>query len=174
MFISDNGPHQEGGARSGVLQELGRAARDQARSLRGRHPRADDRAMARHDPGRPRQQPRLGALGHASRRSPSSPARRRPPASTACRWRARCAAEPQPDPRLLLLGIPRARLPAGGADGALEGGAAEARRAAGALQSRCRTCTRTHDVAAAHPDIVAQIEAYLKTARTPSERWPGK
>ena len=31
-----------------------------------------------------------------------------------------------------------------------------------------------HDVAAAHPDIVAKIEAYLKTARTPSERWPGK
>ena len=30
-----------------------------------------------------------------------------------------------------------------------------------------------HDVAAAHADIVEKIEAYLKTARTPSERWPG-
>jgi arylsulfatase A-like enzyme len=30
-----------------------------------------------------------------------------------------------------------------------------------------------HDVAAAHADIVAKIDAYLKTARTPSERWPG-
>jgi arylsulfatase A-like enzyme len=29
------------------------------------------------------------------------------------------------------------------------------------------------DVASAHPDVVAAIEAYLKTARTPSERWPG-
>jgi arylsulfatase A-like enzyme len=30
------------------------------------------------------------------------------------------------------------------------------------------------DVAAANPDIVAKIEAYLKTARTESERWPVK
>jgi hypothetical protein len=30
-----------------------------------------------------------------------------------------------------------------------------------------------HDVAAEHADIVQKIEAYLKTARTPSERWPG-
>jgi arylsulfatase A len=31
-----------------------------------------------------------------------------------------------------------------------------------------------HDVAAAHSDVVARIEKYLKTARTESERWPGK
>jgi arylsulfatase A-like enzyme len=30
------------------------------------------------------------------------------------------------------------------------------------------------DVAASHPDVVSKIEAYLKTARTPSDRWPGK
>jgi arylsulfatase A-like enzyme len=30
------------------------------------------------------------------------------------------------------------------------------------------------DVAAGHPDVVAKIEAYLRTARTPSERWPVK
>ena len=30
------------------------------------------------------------------------------------------------------------------------------------------------DVAASHPDVVKKIEAYLSTARTPSERWPGK
>jgi len=29
------------------------------------------------------------------------------------------------------------------------------------------------DVAAAHADIVKKVEAYLETARTPSERWPG-
>ena len=31
-----------------------------------------------------------------------------------------------------------------------------------------------HDVAAANPDVVRRIDAYLQTARTPSERWPGK
>jgi arylsulfatase A-like enzyme len=30
------------------------------------------------------------------------------------------------------------------------------------------------DVAASHADVVARIETYLKTARTPSDRWPGK
>jgi arylsulfatase A-like enzyme len=29
-----------------------------------------------------------------------------------------------------------------------------------------------HDVASSHPDVVARIEAYLKTARTDSARWP--
>jgi arylsulfatase A len=31
-----------------------------------------------------------------------------------------------------------------------------------------------HDVAAANPGVVTRIETYLKTARTESERWPGK
>jgi arylsulfatase A-like enzyme len=31
-----------------------------------------------------------------------------------------------------------------------------------------------HDVAAANPGVVTRIESYLKTARTDSERWPGK
>ena len=31
----------------------------------------------------------------------------------------------------------------------------------------------TKDLAASRPEIVAAIEAYLETARTPSERWPG-
>jgi arylsulfatase A-like enzyme len=31
-----------------------------------------------------------------------------------------------------------------------------------------------HDVASLHPDVVARIEAYLKTARTESARWPVK
>ncbi|HEU4722340.1 MAG TPA: sulfatase/phosphatase domain-containing protein, partial [Gemmatimonadaceae bacterium] len=29
------------------------------------------------------------------------------------------------------------------------------------------------NVAAANPAVVARVEAYLRTARTPSERWPG-
>ena len=32
----------------------------------------------------------------------------------------------------------------------------------------------THDVAGDNPDVVAQITNYLKTARTASERWPGR
>ena len=31
-----------------------------------------------------------------------------------------------------------------------------------------------HDIAASHAEVVAKIEAYLRTARTPSDRWPGK
>jgi hypothetical protein len=30
------------------------------------------------------------------------------------------------------------------------------------------------EVAAAHPEVVEKIEAYLETARTASDRWPGK
>jgi arylsulfatase A-like enzyme len=30
------------------------------------------------------------------------------------------------------------------------------------------------NVAAANPEVVARIEAYLRTARTESERWPGR
>jgi arylsulfatase A-like enzyme len=30
------------------------------------------------------------------------------------------------------------------------------------------------DVATANAEVVARIEKYLTTARTPSERWPGK
>ena len=29
------------------------------------------------------------------------------------------------------------------------------------------------NVAAANPAVVARVESYLRTARTPSERWPG-
>ena len=32
--------------------------------------------------------------------------------------------------------------------------------------------SEANDVAANHPKIIAQVEAYLKTARTPSENWP--
>ena len=34
--------------------------------------------------------------------------------------------------------------------------------------------TEQRDVAAANPDVAATIEVYLRTARTPSDRWPGK
>ena len=66
LFTSDNGPHQEGGADPDVLQQLRRPARHQARPLRRRHPRPDDRAMDRQDSGRTRQRLSLGALGSAA------------------------------------------------------------------------------------------------------------
>ena len=30
----------------------------------------------------------------------------------------------------------------------------------------------TNNVASAHPEVIARVESYLKTARTPSARWP--
>ena len=30
-----------------------------------------------------------------------------------------------------------------------------------------------HDVAGANAEVVARVEAYLRTARTPSQQWPG-
>jgi len=40
------------------------------------------------------------------------------------------------------------------------------------LYDLSRDLAEATDVAASHPDVIAKIEAYLKTARTPSERWP--
>ena len=34
--------------------------------------------------------------------------------------------------------------------------------------------SESKNIAAAHPEVVAKIEAYLKTARTESARWPLK
>ena len=82
--------------RSGLLQELRRAARHQARSLRRRHPRADDRAA-----GRARSRPAAsartrGRTGTCSRRSRSSPARRRPPGLDGMSMARALRGQPQP------------------------------------------------------------------------------
>jgi len=42
------------------------------------------------------------------------------------------------------------------------------------LYDLSRDIGETQDVAKDNPDVVAKIEAYLATARTPSEKWPGK
>ena len=56
-----------GGRRgSDVLQQLGRAPRREARSIRRRHPCADDRPMAGNGSGGPHEHAPLGALGHAA------------------------------------------------------------------------------------------------------------
>src|SRR5436309_2554769 len=88
--------------------------------------RAHDRAVGGRHPRRAGKQSALGALGRAA---DAGRARRRP-RSRGARWSvdgacdSRCAAA---QPRLLLLGVPRARLSAGGENGPLEGGAVEAR-----------------------------------------------
>jgi arylsulfatase A len=40
------------------------------------------------------------------------------------------------------------------------------------LYDLSRDVSETTNVAGSHPDVIARMEAYLKTARTPSERWP--
>ena len=71
--------------RSGVLQELGRAARHQARPLRGRHPRALHRQLAGHDPEGTRERAPLGPLGHVSDARGTGRREDARRASTACR-----------------------------------------------------------------------------------------
>ena len=85
-------PASRRGRRPGVLQELGSAARHQAGPLRGRHPRAEHRALDRHDPRRPRQRSRLGALGRPADARRSRRARKPRRAWTGCRCAARCGA----------------------------------------------------------------------------------
>ena len=59
-------PPQGRRRRPGVFRQQRRVARHQARSLRGRHPRADDRVGAGAGAGRGHQRARLGALGHVA------------------------------------------------------------------------------------------------------------
>jgi hypothetical protein len=42
------------------------------------------------------------------------------------------------------------------------------------LYDLSRDRAETRDVAAANPQVIARIEAYLKTARTESPNWPIK
>ena len=132
LFISDNGPHKEGGADPALLQQLRRTARHQAGSLRGRHPRPDDRALAGHDPRRSRQRPGVGALGPAAdpggacRRAPAIGARRHVDGE-----RRSAAKDAWSMPRSI--GSSTSRISAGGADGPLEGSPVEAGVAAGSF-----------------------------------------
>ena len=136
-------PAPGGRRRSGVLQELRRAARHQARSLRGRHPRADDRALAAARSRPAASATTSGRTGTCCRRSPSWPARRRPPALDGMSMARALRGPAAADARLPLLGVPRARLPAGGAHGDVEGRPAGQGRAARALRPRRATRARS-------------------------------
>ena len=135
MFISDNGPHREGGAdpeffkSSGGLRGIKRDLYEGGIRVpmiarwKGTIPagRVSNHVWAHWDVF-----PTLADI--AGGKTPSgldgmSMAR-------ALRGQA------QPSQRVSVLGVPRARIPAGGEDGAMEGGAPEERRPARALRSR--------------------------------------
>ena len=172
LFVSDNGPHQEGGGdpvffkSSGGLRGIKRDLYEGGIRVPmiARWPgtipagRVSDHPWAHWD-----MLPTLAELAGA----------KAPPGIDGVSMARALKGERAAGARLPLLGVPRARLPAGRADGSLEGRPAEAGRAARALRPADRS-RRAHDVAAAHPDIVARIETYLKTARTESPRWPAK
>ena len=69
LFSSDNGPHQEGGNDPDCFDANGPLPRPEARPLRGRHPRAADRALAGADRARVRSRLTSATSATSSRRS---------------------------------------------------------------------------------------------------------
>jgi len=123
MFISDNGPHQEGGGDPVFFKSAG-GLRGIKRDLYEGGIRVPMIAqwVGTH-PGRTRERSCVGALGHiANARGVSRWAHTERARSNVDGARASRSAAI--DAQILLLGIPRAGLSAGGADGALEGGPA--------------------------------------------------
>ena len=125
--------------RSAVLQELRRAARHQARPLRGRDSRADDRALdgRRCRPGRVSDVPwaHWDLFPTVAELAGARVARRPRRHVDDARAPRRIAAAAS----VLLLGVPRAGFPAGRPDGSLEGRAAREGQAARTLRSRRRS-----------------------------------
>ena len=124
MFVSDNGPHREGGADPEFFRSSG-GLRGIKRDLYEGGIRVP--MVARWVgtiPVRPRELPRVGALGHAAdahrarRREDAHRDRRRVDGARAQGAAAAAAG-------VHVLGVPRARLPAGRAHGPLEGRAAQ-------------------------------------------------
>ena len=174
MFVSDNGPHQEGGGdpvffkSSGPLRGIKRDLYEggirvpMIASWPGTIPA-----------GRVSNHP-VGALGHAADASATSRHAKTPVrASTASRWRARFAAN-RSRPHEFLYWEFHER----GFQQAVRMGTWKAVRlkkdAPLELYNLAADPGEQRDVAAGNPKIVARIEEYLKTARTESERWPVK
>ena len=66
LFVSDNGPHREGGADPEFFRSAGGQRGIKRDLYEGGHSRADGRPLGRHDSGRTRQLSRVGTLGHAA------------------------------------------------------------------------------------------------------------
>ena len=171
FFSSDNGPHKEGGADPGVLPQLGAAPRLQAGAVRRRHPRADDRPVAGQGRGRVGQRRRLGLLGCAAhlRR-----ARRRPAPSglDGVSQVPAIVGKGQPAPREFLYW----EFHEGGFKQAVRTGDWKAVRLGPGrpleLYDIKNDIGEAHDVAAEHPEVVARIEGYLRSARIDSPAFP--
>ena len=162
-----------GGRRSRVLQELRSVARHQARSLRRRHPRTDDRELAGHV-FRPVVSAIIrGRTGTCCRRSATSRAQRSLQAIDGLSMARALRGETQPAHQFLYWEFHER-----GFQQAVRMGPWKAVRlkkdAPLELYNLAADPGEQSDVAAANPKIVAQIEEYLKTARTESERWPIK
>ena len=95
MFVSDNGPHQEGGGDPAFFKSSG-GLRGIKRDLYEGGIRVPMIARWTGTIPAGRVSNHVWAHWECCRRWPSWPARRRPPDSTACRWRARSAGQPQP------------------------------------------------------------------------------
>ena len=172
MFVSDNGPHREGGADPAFFKSAG-GLRGIKRDLyeggirvpmiarwRGTIPagRVSDHVWAHWD-----MLPTLSELAGA----------KTPPALDGLSMARALKGQPQQTHDFLYLGVPRARIPAGGARGTLEGRPAGQGGAARALRP-ANDPHEERDVAAGNRDVVAKIEQYLQSARTESARWPVK
>ena len=173
VFSSDNGPDLRRRRGPRVLREQRALPRPQGAALRGRHPRADDRALARY--------------GRAGCDHGSDPPRSR----TSCRpsSRPRAARSPDGDRRHLLPARRCAVTSPAQSDGT--------RSSTGSTPDAGRPCARdagrpsargrstplelydldadpgeTTDVAIEHLDIMRRMKTYMESERTPSEHFP--
>ena len=174
LFISDNGPHKEGGADPAYFNSSG-GLRGIKRDLYEGGIRVPmiARWPGTIPAGRVSDQV-VGALGHAADAGGAGRCARRPSgldgmsmANPLCGKAARGACS-------VLLGVPRSRLSAGGADGPMEGSPPRSRRRRWnfTISSRCARGARRRRFARRHR--CSHGTAISSTARTESERWPAE
>ena len=176
FFASDNGPHKRGRRQSGVLPQQRSAARHQARPVRRRHPRADDRPLARagSKAGAVSDRvwafwdflPTLAELAGVGKKVPQV----LDGESFADQL---LTGEPATEARAAVLGISRRRLQPGGRMGdwkAVWPGPKKPLE----LYDLKTDPGETRDVAEQNKRVVKKLKRFLNRARTRSEHWPVK